>query len=211
MFARETPLCPAQQALVASALHVAKHLAKRFAREHGGRLPEDELRAIGYEALVDAAQSFDSSHGVAFEAFAAKGVRGAMRDALARERLRGRVDRGEGVDDGGAGARIIAEAVAGRPARSPEELLHRGLERARRLRALEHVKRELSRDEQRILRNCFEGDLDVKRAAADVGLSYKTARKLRDRALRWMRARLRWLGVTESVRPSWEPVSDRCR
>lgn len=81
---RVAPLTAEQQQRVRATLPLCTRLARRFA-PRCRFLSFDELVSIGHEALVDAARTFDPSHGVPFEAFAYIRIRGEMSDRAARE------------------------------------------------------------------------------------------------------------------------------
>ena len=103
--------------------HLARSIAPRVTR-----IGEDELRSIGYEALVRCSQRYDPELGGSFRTFAHHRVRGAMIDASRRavpglrQRTRAlraleatqemleRVRRGEGGD--GADPRRLEQRVA---------------------------------------------------------------------------------------------------
>jgi len=58
----------------------------RILRSRGTALAFDELVSLGHQGLVEAAQSYEASFGVPFEAFAWTRVMGAMRNGTAKER-----------------------------------------------------------------------------------------------------------------------------
>src|SRR5437899_12058904 len=87
-----SPLTREQQALVESAREIVEGIARSTRARCGRALRQDELEAAGQLGLVEAAQSYDASLGVPFEAFARQRVGGAMLNAIKRARphLRGR-------------------------------------------------------------------------------------------------------------------------
>ncbi|XXY44090.1 sigma-70 family RNA polymerase sigma factor [Sorangium sp. So ce269] len=78
-------LTPAQQALVASALHEVSRAARRLAPRLRKHLSFDELMALGRTGLVEAALAYDPAQNDSFPRFARYRVRGAMLDGYLRE------------------------------------------------------------------------------------------------------------------------------
>jgi RNA polymerase sigma factor for flagellar operon FliA len=59
-----------------------RRLAFSMSRRTGGRFPAEDLVGVGFLALVEAHVRFDATLGVAFDAYAALRIRGAMLDEL---------------------------------------------------------------------------------------------------------------------------------
>jgi len=70
------------QQLVMEHLPLVKRIVNRLAVTVGGAISEDDLISAGTVGLVEAAHRFDPSRGVAFVAFAAPRVKGAVVDCL---------------------------------------------------------------------------------------------------------------------------------
>ena len=79
------PLTPAQQALVAAALGMVDRALGAVRRRFRRGLTDNELLAIGHEALCEAAQTFDPKRGVPLEGYAWPFVHGAMWNAVGKE------------------------------------------------------------------------------------------------------------------------------
>ncbi|HTN90442.1 sigma-70 family RNA polymerase sigma factor [Sorangium sp. So ce1151] len=81
----EKRLTPAQQALVASALHEVSGAARRLAPRLRKHLSFDELMSLGRTGLVEAALAYDPAQNDSFPRFARYRIRGAMLDGYLRE------------------------------------------------------------------------------------------------------------------------------
>ena len=81
------PLTRAQQILVAEHRYMVALIGKALiAARPFNILPYDELTALGHVALVEAAQAYDPTRGVAFEGFAWKRIHGAMMNGIRHEK-----------------------------------------------------------------------------------------------------------------------------
>jgi RNA polymerase sigma factor for flagellar operon FliA len=69
-------------ALFDTGLELVERIARRIARELGGRLELDELLSFGREGLLDAARRFDVERGVPFRGYASIRIRGAIIDGV---------------------------------------------------------------------------------------------------------------------------------
>lgn len=78
-----TPLTPEQRHRVERCTRLVEHLARTIA-PRVNRITEEELRSVGYEALVRSSQRYDPERGHSFRTFAYHRVRGAMLDASRR-------------------------------------------------------------------------------------------------------------------------------
>lgn len=78
-----TPLTVEQRRRVERCQPLVDQLARTMARRLA-RIAEDELRSVGYEALVRCSQRYDPSLGGSFRTFAYHRVRGALIDASRR-------------------------------------------------------------------------------------------------------------------------------
>lgn len=77
------PLTPSQRRRVERCTSLVDRLARSMVHRVA-RLSEDELRSVGYEALVRCSQRYDPELGRSFRTFAYLRVRGAMIDASRR-------------------------------------------------------------------------------------------------------------------------------
>ena len=66
-------------------LPLAKSIAAKLRLAHGLAAPFDDLYALGVDGLMQAADRFDPTRGVAFTTFAYYRIRGAILDSLRRE------------------------------------------------------------------------------------------------------------------------------
>ncbi|WP_437295423.1 sigma-70 family RNA polymerase sigma factor [Sorangium sp. So ce426] len=81
----EGRLTPAQQALVASALHEVSLAACKLAPKLRKHLSSDELMSLGRAGLVEAALAYDPAQDDSFPRFARHRIRGAMLDGYLGE------------------------------------------------------------------------------------------------------------------------------
>jgi len=204
--AHHPPLTAAQQALVESARDLVKAVARSIQARYGNALlPKGELRAAGNIGLVEAAQSFDETLGVPFEAFARRRVSGAMLNAIARElpHLRSRVAATEALEDfleaphdvgdplrdtdedcrvrleaytDGAAASLFA-GFSFQVARGGEEQIIAREAAALATRALEDAVKTLSERDQTLVRLRYRDGRDFKDIAKEMGMSYTTLRR----------------------------------
>ncbi len=134
----------------------------------------DELLQWGAIGMMEASQRFDPDHGVPFQAFASRRIKGAMIDGLRREgtRLRGHAtfDQ-ETVDNAAHGA--------GEGPEDPLAALTRVDNRALLVEAL----RELPQLEYRVLALHFYDELNNREIASVLDISEGYASRLRKRAL----------------------------
>jgi RNA polymerase sigma factor for flagellar operon FliA len=70
----------AREVLIASSLPLVRSIALRLRQAYGFPSPLEDLVAVGVTGLVEAADRFDSSRGVAFTTFAFLRIRGAIFD-----------------------------------------------------------------------------------------------------------------------------------
>jgi RNA polymerase sigma factor (sigma-70 family) len=157
---------------------------KRMALTLRNRMPWaelDELLQWGAIGMLEALNRFDSSHGVTFEAFAARRIRGAMIDGLRRE---GALRRGESVLD--VDVVDTAALAGGTSPDDPFALLTRADNRVLLVEAL----KTLPELEYRVLAMHFYDDLNNREIAAVLEMSEGYASRIRKRALESLGARL---------------------
>ncbi len=150
---------------------------KRMALLLKARMPwadVDEMLQWGAIGMMEASQRFDPGHGVAFQAFAARRIRGAMIDGLRREGSR---RRGEAIFD--PETVEIAAQKGGDGPEDPLSLLTRTDNRALLVEAL----RALPQLEYRILALHFYDELNNREIASVLDISEGYASRLRKRAL----------------------------
>lgn len=121
-------------ALFETGLPLVDRIARRLARELGGRSPLDELLSFGREGLLDAARKFDVERGVPFRGYASIRIRGAIIDGVrsnsrlprrAHERLNG-LAAGNRVSEGAAEDTLSPRSPAPAPG-DAERLLNEHL------------------------------------------------------------------------------------
>lgn len=150
---------------------------KRMALLLKARMPWaelDELLQWGAIGMMEALQRFDAGHGVSFQAFAARRIRGAMIDGLRREGARRRGEtlfEPEDVDH--------AALENGSAPEDPLAVLYRADNRNLLIAAL----KTLPRLEYQILAMHFYDDLNNREIAAILDMSEGYASRLRKRAL----------------------------
>lgn len=213
------PLTDAQRLLITSALTMADRVARHVARRTSGA-DLRELRAVGYEALTQAARTYDPAKNASFEGFAWRRVYGAVRDAAAAlpafspagvaaldaaEEMRddtGAFSGGEAefarhvaesCDDLAAGFTLgCASGVIQRLGEEGFILLE---ERVRGTAALRTALAALPGDDRRLLHLRFVEQRPVRDAAAALGVSKSTF----DRRYRALRAHLREALAAEGI------------
>jgi RNA polymerase sporulation-specific sigma factor len=150
---------------------------KRMALVMKSRMPWaelDELLQWGALGMMESMQRFDTSHGVSFQAFASRRIRGAMIDGLRREgsRRRGEIMfEAEDVDH--------AAVENGTAPADPLSLLTSADNRTLLVAAL----KTLPRLEFQILAMHFYDDMNNREIAAILDVSEGYASRLRKRAL----------------------------
>lgn len=70
------------QDLIARGLPLADRISRRLARQTNGRVDADDAIQMGRVGLIQAAQSYDPSHGVPFEAWMIRRVQGTVIDGI---------------------------------------------------------------------------------------------------------------------------------
>jgi RNA polymerase sigma factor FliA len=215
-----TPPPPAGEPVelrINDALWILDKVARKLSRSR--RVEHDELVSVGYIALRRAAESFDASLGVPFGRYAWYRVSWAMNDEVRRRAQQdSRVadaglqavtllaDRGDVLRDDEARHRITAreylDAVAA--AMRARVLSHHSysvaaggwaddampdLERARRV--LDEALAMLPPEEARIVEQHYLGSTTLRSVAEQLGVSYRTAQRRHNDALRSLAAALR--------------------
>jgi len=150
---------------------------KRMALLLKARMPWaelDELLQWGAIGMMEAMQRFDSSHGVSFQAFASRRIRGAMIDGLRREGSRRRGEIVFEAED------VEHAAVAnGTSPEDPLVLLTASDNRSMLVAAL----KTLPRLEYQVLALHFYDDMNNREIAAILDVSEGYASRIRKRAL----------------------------
>lgn len=188
-------------ARVRDGLVVVRAMAARFAALHA--IDATDAAAFGNIGLVEAAQSFRTSAGVPFRAWAAIRVRGAILDGL---RTTGRLPqstcrRGTPTERAARAARHFAGMATAiemglvapngaepRDVRTPSP--ERALLVAEHQRALRHAMARLSPTERAIVEEIYFAERSLTDASRSVGLSKSWASRIHARALRSLRREL---------------------
>ena len=134
----------------------------------------DELLQWGAIGMMESMQRFDAAHGVSFQAFASRRIRGAMIDGLRREGSRRRGEIVFEIED----VELAALASGMAPA-DPLALLTSADNRTLLIAAL----KTLPRLEYQILAMHFYDDMNNREIAAILDVSEGYASRLRKRAL----------------------------
>jgi RNA polymerase sigma factor for flagellar operon FliA len=213
-----------QRALVEQGLPLVERVAASLRRRYAGLVDADELGALGRAGLVAAARAFDPSRGTPFDTYAWSYVHGAMKSAVRVEAqhraLAAAARRGvyavlgsldddadvlrDGDDEHRARAQGAADAlaagvmasIAGHVASLHGEELAVALEsHLVALRELDAAMTALPERDRRLLTMVYRDGLDIAQAAATIGLSYATARRVHRSALDRLAALLRARGV----------------
>jgi RNA polymerase sigma factor (sigma-70 family) len=218
------PLTPAQQTLVASALGVVDRALAAVRRRFREGITDDELLAIGQEALCEAAQRFDPKHGAPLEGYAWTAVHGAMWNALHKETQFQRAARSGGYkaadaqqEEGSRGgdgetsrappvqafsdavvAGMLVEVIAQSTRRRALGDADAVLEYAQAMKALQTALSDLSEQDRQLVDLHYYQDVPIYQAGAPLKMG-RTVVKARHRGvLKRLAARLRTLGVTEA-------------
>lgn len=150
---------------------------KRMALLLKARMPWaelDELLQWGAIGMMEAARRFDPNHGVSFQAFASRRIRGAMIDGLRRDGVR---RRGEAVFP--AEEVESAALVNGLAPEDPQAILLRADNRNLLIAAL----KTLPEQDYHILAMHFFDDMNNREIAAVLDISEGYASRIRKRAL----------------------------
>jgi RNA polymerase sigma factor (sigma-70 family) len=134
----------------------------------------DELLQWGAIGMLEATKRYDSAHGVNFQVFAARRIRGAMIDGLRRE---GALRRGESVMDADV---VDSAALSG--GTSPEDPLRQLLREENRVMIVAALQ-ELPPLEFRVLSLHYYNEMNNREIAAILGISEGYASRVRSRAL----------------------------
>ena len=229
------PLTPAQQAMVASNMHVVAKNVTRLGALYAGLVDRDDLYGLGRARLVAAALAYDPEREVPFAQFAEFGVLGGMLDGVRKESRQRAISvaahraaarhlatcddeldvlkhderdarrRMEGFSDHLQSTRVES-AVA--EATSPTEEEEDAVARdawARAFAALRAAHVKLSDDDLRLLELLHRDELTHARIAAELGIDERTVRRRAERLHERLRAEVERAGVTDVPRPMVVP------
>jgi len=169
---------------------------------------------------MQAVRTYDPSNGTYFEIYAYKRIDGAMRYGMKKDRQfyalmwdtaythletsrdeGPRLDGGAVTDEGAlhsfsdglltAVARKLCGAGSMMDAATSEEAVARRAEWSRRLRILIEEMEQTPADGSRLLSLVYDGEMNLKAAGRTMGLNYGSARRLHDRTLEDLGARVR--------------------
>lgn len=218
------PLTPAQQALVASALGVVDRALGVVRRRFRNGLTDNELLAIGQEALCEAAQTFEPKRGVPLEAYAWAFVHGAMWNAVRKETQFQRAARvgaykaaeaqqEEPSREGNGGASRAAPVQAFSDAVVVGMLAEVGaqatrqralndptapLEYAQALAALQTALAKLSEQDRQLVELHYYQDMPIYQAGVPLKMGRTTVKARHRGVLKHLGELLRTLGITEA-------------
>jgi RNA polymerase sigma factor for flagellar operon FliA len=101
----------ARNEVIERSLPLVKSIAARLRQAHGLSASFDDLYALGVDGLLQAADRFDSTRGVAFTTFAYYRIRGAILDSLRRDPERARLGAPRAAVPAGSRASAQIEAA----------------------------------------------------------------------------------------------------
>ena len=178
-------LTESQQALSLKHVHLVDLIARSL-RVHS--VEHDEVRSSGYEAILKAAQEFDSSLGVPFGAYATMRIKWAMHRCLRDLRRLRRREALIGADSEMPQRWLTPAPLAEHATMNLEDELLR-LERRFILElALHQSIATLVREERRILCEYYFHERQLKEIASARGRSYATIRRRHHAAVQRLKA-----------------------
>jgi RNA polymerase sigma factor FliA len=151
-------------------LELVRRIARKVKRDGAARVSRDDLEGHGMDGLMQAAQRFDREGDASFRTFAGYRIRGAMLDAMRRQR---RAPKTLALDE---------ESVPG-PDMGGEERVVTSETRRRLRQALEG----LPGPERSFIERVYFGNKDLAAAAAELTRSRSWASRVHARALRRLR------------------------
>ena len=217
---QNAPLTREQEGWVEVGMVVVARCARRHARKYGPRVSYEELLSLGSVGLMQAVRTYRPDLGVAFDVYCYKRVDGAMRFGMRKDgefyaliwdtaytHLETTRDDGPSLDEeeGGdeaalhafsdrlvaAAARKLVSAKSRMDAATSEEAVAERAEWARRLRVFQEELEQTSEEGRALLRMVYDEEIDLKAAGVKMGLNYGQVRRLCDRTLDDLGARVR--------------------
>lgn len=224
---RKTKLTSDQQVLVRLHLAMVDKIAGSMMQRGVVSCTRNDLRSLGYEGIVEAAQTFDPGKGLAFEGFAWARVEGAMKNGLKREityqkRLaaafvgaceyaEAHVDEGDPLYDseeetnrrfdegcdGFLAAMVLGYLRKSACAQGEQSVVDQECY-ARAMHAMAESVATLPERDGKIIRRHWFDEVALSELVQELGVSYATICRWHDGALKRLGARIRARGVIAS-------------
>ena len=172
-------------------LREAQPVVERFARRAwhrlGRRIPLDDLIAVGRAGALDAVRRFDA-HRSHFLPYITLRIRWTFMSEIRRVARRSRCEQ-----------RILASLFSP-PSADPQKALTRKQIRSALAAAID----ALGEPSRTIVKRHYFAEQRIDRTATELGISFHTAHRLHNRALRDLRRRLKDLDALDDTLPSEE-------
>jgi RNA polymerase sigma factor for flagellar operon FliA len=214
------PLTREQEGWVERGMKVVARCARKHARRRGHRVLYEELLSLGSIGLMQAVRTYRPDSGKDFEIYCYKRVDGAMRYGMKKDgqfyallwdaaytHLETTRDEGPSLEEDGSGdeaalhgfsdrlltaiARKLCGAATMMDAATSEEAVARRAEWSRRMRIFLEELDQTPEDGREVLRLVYDEELDLKAAGAKLGLNYGQVRRLNERTIDDLGARVR--------------------
>lgn len=214
------PLTREQERWVEAGMIVVARCARKHARRYGSKVTYEELLSLGSVGLMQAVRTFRPDLGVGFEVYCYKRVDGAMRYGMRQEsrfhaliwdagyaHLETTRDEGPSLDEEEGGderalhafsdrlvaavARKLVSARSRMDAATSEEAVAEREEWARRMRIFVEELEQTPEEGRAVLRLVYDDEIDLKAAGVKLGLNYGQVRRLCERTLDDLGARVR--------------------
>lgn len=183
-----------REELIEGHMHLVAITARRAAGGLPAHIEREDLEGAGYTALVEAADRFNPELGATFSSYAITRIRGAMLEYLRRDDWVPRLERQR--ERAGEEAVILTveslDTVEPAGTGVDENEIIAGIEAS----VLRRLVKYLPRRERQVIQRHVLGGRALRPLAEELGESYMTLCRLRDRALNRMRC---WLDRTEAV------------
>lgn len=215
------PLTRQQEGWVERGMAVVTRCARAQIRKWGSRVTYEEMLSLGSLGLMQAVRTYDPDRGTDFEVYCYKRIDGAMRYGIKKDsrfyalvwdagyaHLETTQDEGPSLDDDdGSGdvaalqafsdrlmtaiARKLCGSASMMEASSSEEAVVRRAEWTRRLQVFSEELERTPSEGRELLRLVYDEDLDLKAAGAKMSLNYGQTRRLQERTIDDLGARVR--------------------
>lgn len=199
---------------------VVARCARTLARKYGARVTHEELLSLGSIGLMQAVRTFDPERGTDFEVYCYKRIDGAMRYGIRKEsrfhamafdaayaHVETTRDEGPSFDEGESvevealqrfsdrlvtvmGRKLCGEASLSE-AGTTEAAMAERMEWSRRMRIFAEELEGTPDAGKELLRLVYDEEVDLKAAGARLGLNYGETRRLQERTIDDLGARVR--------------------
>lgn len=214
------PLTNEQEGWVERGMKVVARCARKHAKRHGHLVSYEELLSLGSIGLMQAVRTYRPDSGKDFEIYCYKRIDGAMRYGMKKEgkfyallwdaaytHLETTRDEGPSLDEDGGGderalhgfsdrlvtamARKLCGSATMMEAATSEDALARREAWSRRMRIFVEELERTPEEGREILRLVYDDGMDVKAAGKTLGLNYGQVRRLCERTIDDLGARVR--------------------